>query len=242
MQRRQSVEIARFSQVGLAYLPPKNHQDQPARVVFNHLDYVFYAGTFTFVTGVSGSGKTSLLRMLYKDLTASLGDIFVFGKHQDFLSQDELSLTRQRMGIIFQDLRLFPHLNVLNNVAMAMRIQGINNKKSQIYAEELLAWMDLGDHLYDYPDTLSNGQKQRVAVARATVTNPMLILADEPTANVDDNTAYKIMTLLHELNRAGSTVIMASHNRQIMQQFSHEEIYIHNGQIIVHKGKSQHVV
>lgn len=226
-QRRNSVEIVKFEQVGLYY--PEGGP------VFYNLNYSFFAGSFYFLTGPSGVGKSSLLKLIYRGARSSEGNIHVFGRNIANLTSSELPAFRQRMGLVFQDCRLLKHLTALDNVALAMKITGVDTKKSRGYAKELLHWVGLGDFINHYPDTLSDGQKQRVGIARAVITRPLLLLADEPTGNVDDAAAYKLMLLFEELNKIGTTIILATHDRGIVANFPYPELQLYQGQLTVNK-------
>ncbi|MDP2193905.1 MAG: ATP-binding cassette domain-containing protein [Alphaproteobacteria bacterium] len=222
-QSRHPQELIRFHQVGLSY-----KKDVP--ICFN-IDFTFFAGGFYFLTGPSGVGKTSLLKLIYKDLEPTQGFIQVLGRDLARLSTAELPYFRQKLGLIFQDCRLLSHISALDNVALPMKIAGSDIKKARVYAKELLHWVGLGAHLEDFPQTLSDGQKQRVAIARAVITRPKLLLADEPTGNVDNPSAFKMMSLFEELNKVGTTIILATHNRDIVTTFPYPEIQLYHGQL-----------
>jgi cell division transport system ATP-binding protein len=219
------VEIIRFDQVSLYY--------PTGTPVFYNLNYSFYSGGFYFLTGASGAGKTSLMKLIYRGIKPSEGKVSVFGRDVVSLAAHELPLFRQKMGLVFQDCRLLPHLNALDNVALSMRISGVETQKARSYAKELLHWVGLGDHAEHFPETLSDGQKQRVGIARAVITRPLALLADEPTGNVDDRAAYKLMLLLEELNKIGTTIIVATHNRYLVESFAHPELHLHQGQLTI---------
>jgi cell division transport system ATP-binding protein len=222
-QRRPPVEIIRFDRVSLYY---------PSGIpVFHNMSYSFNSGEFYFLTGVSGAGKTSLMKLIYKDLKPSQGTVTVFGRDITRISRSELPLFRQKIGLVFQDCRLMPHLNALDNVALALRITGMDLKRARTYAKELLDWVGLAEHCDFLPETLSDGQKQRVAIARAVITRPLILLADEPTGNVDDRAAYKLILLLEELNKIGTTIIVATHNKNLLEAFSHPELHLTQGQL-----------
>lgn len=222
--RRQSVELVRFDQVGLVY--------PGGTPVLHGLSHSFYVGSFTFITGISGAGKTSLLKLIYREAQPTEGTVRVFGKDVTKLSRAELPQFRQRIGIVFQDCRLLPHLTVLDNVALALKITGADVKSSRVYAKELLEWVGLGQHLMDYPAILSDGQKQRVAVARAVIGRPLVLLADEPTGNLDYESGYRLLRLFEELNKIGTTVIVATHNKNLISEFSYPELELYQGRLI----------
>ncbi|WP_032112490.1 cell division ATP-binding protein FtsE [Candidatus Paracaedibacter symbiosus] len=222
--RRQSVELVRFDHVGLVY--------PGGAPVLHGLSQSFHVGSFTFLTGVSGAGKTSLLKLIYREAKSTEGTVRVFGKDVSKLNRSELPQFRQRIGIVFQDCRLFPHLTILDNVALALKITGSDIKSSRIYAKELLDWVGLGQHMSDYPAILSDGQKQRVAVARAVIGRPLLLLADEPTGNLDYEAGYRLLRLFEELNKIGTTVIVATHNKNLISEFSYPELELYQGRLI----------
>lgn len=223
-RRRQSVEIARFEHVGLTY--PNGHH------VLNGLSQSFYVGSFTFLTGVSGAGKTTLLKLLYGGEKATSGITRVFGKDVSKLSTSDLPQFRQRIGIVFQDCRLLPHLTVLDNVALALKITGTDLNVARKHARELLHWVGLGRHLDHFPNVLSDGQKQRVAIARAVINRPLLLLADEPTGNLDYEAAFRLVRLFEELNKIGTTVVIATHNKSLITEFPYPEVELKHGRLL----------
>ncbi len=227
-QRWQSVEMVRFENVSLRY-----GESYP---VFRHLNFSFTSGSFYFLTGASGVGKTSFLKLIYRELQPTEGRVTVFGRDLATLSPAELPYFRQRMGLVFQDCRLIDTLNILENVCLSLRILGTQAKRAKIYAHELLEWVGLATHLYEYPHALSDGQKQRVAIARAVITRPLLLLADEPTGNVDENAAFKLMYLFEELNKMGTTVVLATHNRSIVNEFAYPELMLERGHLQLMSG------
>jgi len=208
--------------------------------VFRGLNFSFQAGSFYFLTGSSGVGKTSFLKLIYREIVPTSGTVTVFGRDLSTLSPAELPYFRQRMGLVFQDCRLIEHLSVLDNVCLALRITGMAPKRARIYAHELLDWVGLSTHVHEYPRALSDGQKQRVAIARAVITKPLLLLADEPTGNVDEIAAFKLMYLFEELNKMGTTVLLATHNRAIVNEFAYPELMLERGQLQLITGGHLH--
>ncbi|MFN7709448.1 MAG: cell division ATP-binding protein FtsE [Holosporales bacterium] len=196
------------------------------RPVFKNATLSLAGGSFHYLTGASGAGKSSFLKLLYLAHRHFNGRVELFGRDIRTLSRQELPDYRARIGVVFQDFHLLPHLKVLDNVALAQRLQGFSWRESRERAVEILHWIGLGGHLEAEPHTLSGGQRQRVAIARAVVNRPNLILADEPTGNVDDETAVRLIYLFEELNRRGATVIIATHNRDLAHSFPHPEIRI----------------
>lgn len=178
-------------------------------------------GSFHFVTGPSGSGKSSLLQMMYLASRPSAGRMSLFGRDVNSLSRDEKALLRRRIGVVFQDFRLLPHLTVAENVALPLRVAGRRDEKLRENVTELLAWVGLAEHFDDLPATLSGGQQQRIAIARAVIGQPSLLLADEPTGNVDDRIAVRLLYLFEELNKLGTTVLIATHNEALVGRFNH---------------------
>lgn len=232
-QRWQSVEMVRFENVSFQY--------GDGYPVLRSIHFSFQAGSFYFLTGPSGVGKTSLLKIIYGDLSPSDGRVMVFGRDLQGVGLSEMPLFRQRMGLVFQNCRLLPHLTVLDNVCLGLRILGTSLKRSRAYAQELLDWVGLSTHTHEYPNALSDGQKQRVAIARAVITRPLLLLADEPTGNVDEDAAFKLMYLFEELNKMGTTVVLATHNRGIINEFAYPELTLNRGALeLVHSGGRMH--
>ena len=224
MQSRQPIDVVRFDQVSLIY--PGSHH------VLHGLTQAFPVGSFTFLTGVSGAGKTSLLKLLYRGEKPTSGTVRVFGMDISRLSAYDLPQYRRRIGVVFQDCKLFLHLNVLDNVALALKITGTDVRTARIHAKELLDWVGLGQHLQDMPSTLSDGQKQRVSIARAVITRPLLLLADEPTGNLDYEAGYRLLRLFDELHKVGTTVILTTHNKTLIGEFSYPEMELCQGKLI----------
>lgn len=214
-------EIVSLDRVGLQYT-----EDRP---VFFDISYNIFAGDFYFLVGKSGAGKTSLLKILYKAIHPTLGNVRVFGYNLESLSRSDLPIFRQHIGLIFQDCRLIPTLSIVDNVALSIHIGGSQYRRSCSYAKELLDWVGLGDYLNDSPESLSDGQKQRVAIARAVVKRPALLLADEPTGNLDDENAFRLMALFEELHRMGTTVILATHNHELVKGFRYPQMVLKEG-------------
>ena len=221
-------EIVSLERVSLQYV-----DDHP---VLRNISYNIFAGDFYFLVGQSGAGKTSFLKILYKDIKPTYGKVNVFGYNVDLIDRSDLPVFRQHIGLIFQDCRLIDSLSIVDNVALSMHIIGGQYKKSCVYARELLDWVGLGDYLNSFPTSLSDGQKQRVAIARAVVKRPALLLADEPTGNLDDDNAFRLMALFEELHRMGTTVILATHNNQLVNSFSYPRLLLKDGSLFVDSG------
>lgn len=192
-------------------------------------------GDFYFLKGPSGSGKTSLLKLLYLDHKAVRGEVKILGHNVDTLSRNSLANIRKRVGVVFQDYMLLNHLTVFDNVALPLRILGKSESYIQKHVTEMLNWIDMGQHMQTTPNALSGGQQQRVAIARAVIHNPDILIADEPTGSVDDAIALKLLYLFIELNKRGTTVILSTHNKQLIEKFGYPVIELKNG------GLKQHV-
>jgi len=222
--------VVRFENVGLRYsLGPEVLRDV-------YLDLA--PGSFHFLTGPSGAGKSSLLSLLYLSRRPTRGIITMFGRDIATIPRQDLPALRRQIGVVFQDFRLLAHLSALDNVALPLRVAGMDESKVQEHVVELLTWVGLGDHLEARPATLSGGQQQRVAIARAVITRPRLLLADEPTGNVDDRIAVRLMHLFEELHRLGTTVLIATHNAALVERMRHPELRLDGGHLsrIKHRG------
>ena len=188
-------------------------------------------GSFHFLVGASGAGKSSLLRLMYMALRPSSGRVNLFGRDLDGLRRREIPLLRRRIGVVFQDFRLLGNLIALDNVALPLRIAGVRESQVRQHVTELLHWVGLADHVGAYPATLSGGQQQRVAIARAVIARPSLLLADEPTGNVDDSIGVRLMYLFEELNKMGTTVVIATHNERLVSKFQHRQLRVETGTV-----------
>lgn len=184
--------------------------------ILQDISFVLEKGSFHFLVGPSGAGKTTLLKLLYLAHRPSRGLVNFFGKDLSNLGRDDLPRLRRRIGVVFQDFRLFDHLTAFENVALPLRIKGATKKQVQDHVEELLAWVGLEDRLHARPATLSGGEKQRVAIARAVINKPDLLVADEPTGNVDPEMSQRLMHLFIELNKLGTTTVVATHDQTLV--------------------------
>ena len=218
--------MIRFENVGLRYgTGPEILRDVTFRLL---------PGSFHFLTGPSGAGKTSLLRLLFMSLRPSRGLIFIFGENLAELTHGGRAELRRRIGIVFQDFRLLDHLTTWENVALPLRVMG---KRESDYREDvvdLLRWVGLGERIHAYPDVLSGGEKQRAAIARAVIGRPEILLADEPTGNVDPVISNRLLRLFVELNRLGTSVIIATHDYGLMDQLDAPRLVLHDGQLQMH--------
>jgi cell division transport system ATP-binding protein len=224
--RSDMIEIVRFDQVGLRY---------PGSQVLQNLSFSLKIGSFHFLTGVSGAGKTSLLKLIYRGMLPSQGTVRVFGKDISKISANSIPIFRQRIGLVLQDCQLLPHLSIVDNVALALTITGVKLTQARKQATELLQWTGLGNLLKSKPSTLSEGQKQRVAIARAVITRPLILLADEPTGHLDHDAAMRLVQLFQELNRIGTTILLATHSRALVAEFPYEELHLYQGQLVANR-------
>lgn len=183
------------------------------------LNLTLETGSFSFLTGASGAGKTSLMRMLFLALKPTRGMISLFGENIGALPRSRLPDMRRRIGVVFQEFRLLDHLTTFENVALPLRIRGGKLADYQDNVMELLDWVGLDHHANSYPPVLSGGEKQRAAIARAVISSPELLLADEPTGNVDPALALRLMKLFRQLNQFGTTVLIATHDTHLLETF-----------------------
>ena len=215
--------MIRFENVGLRYgMGPE---------VLRDVSFHLAPGSFHFLTGTSGAGKTTLLRLIFSSLKPTRGMIFTFGKDVSSLSAADLPEVRRRIGIIFQDFRLLDHLTVFENVALPRRVLGKNEIDYSDDVVELLQWVGLGERMHVYPPVLSGGEKQRVAIARALIGHPDLLLADEPTGNVDPQMARRLLRLFVELNRVGTSIVIATHDTHLLKLFDAPRLVLDNGEL-----------
>ena len=219
----QDLVILSFDQVGLAY--------DGGPECLRDLDFSLGEGEFRFLTGPSGAGKSSFLKLIYLAMRPTRGRMTLFGEDVTNASRDALPPLRRRIGVVFQEFRLLDHLTAFENVALPMKVAGVNQQQYREDVRELLNWVGLGSRMDALPQTLSGGEKQRVALARALVSKPDLILADEPTGNVDPQMGEKIMKLFVELNRLGAAVIVATHDLHLVEALGKQTLRLEDGRL-----------
>ncbi len=216
--------MLRFENVGMRY----GTGPEVLRDVSFHLEN----GSFTFLTGASGAGKTTLLKLMFLAEPPTRGLITLFGHDLATTRRSVFPALRRRIGVVFQDFRLLEHLSTFDNVALPLRLAGRGPEDYRHDVEELLGWVGLGGRLDAKPATLSGGEQQRVAIARAVVARPDLLLADEPTGNVDAEIGQRLIRLFGELNRLGTTVLIATHDRSLIERARAGEMRLVDGRVI----------
>lgn len=202
------ANIVQFDNVGLRY--------GTGAETLSDVSMTLASGGFYFLTGPSGAGKTSLLKLLYLAQRPSRGEIRLFGQDLITLPRNKLPPLRRRIGVVFQDFRLVPHMTAFENVALPLRLAGTGEKEIVAPVEEMLAWVGLSDRANARPATLSGGEQQRVAIARAVIARPDMLVADEPTGNVDPDMALRLLHLFDGLNRLGTTIVVATHDLHLI--------------------------
>ncbi len=223
--------MIRFEHVGLRYgIGPE---------VLSDVNFTLEPGSFHFLNGPSGAGKSSLMSLMYLGRKPTRGLVTMFGQETSVLDREQLASFRQRVGVVFQDFRLLPHMSIFDNVALPLRITGQNKKDIRDNVMELLEWVGLGDYSRALPPTLSGGQQQRVAIARAVVSHPKLLLADEPTGNLDDEIGMRLMGLFEQLNRMGTTIVIATHNQTLMDHFGYDRLILDRGHLYMDNAETQ---
>jgi cell division transport system ATP-binding protein len=215
--------VVRFADVGMRY--------GRAPEVLKDVTFALPRGSLTLLTGASGAGKTSLLKLVHLAHRPSRGLITLFGQDIATLPRESLAPLRRRIGVVFQEFRLLDHLSAIDNAALPLRLQGVKPKAYRDDVAELLTWVGLGHRLHALPATLSGGEKQRLAIARAVVGKPDLLLADEPTGNVDPEMGERLLRLFLELNRLGTTVLIATHDERLVSRAGGSVLHLADGQL-----------
>lgn len=193
-------------------------------------------GEFVFIVGASGSGKSTLIKLLLKELTPTHGEIKVNGRDLNTIPHKQVPIFRRNIGVVFQDFRLLPDRNVYENVAFAMRVVEASKREIKKKVPMMLTMVGLATKYRSLPKQLSGGEQQRVAIARALVNDPKILLADEPTGNLDNKNAWEIMNLLDDINKKGTTVVVVTHNMEIVQAMHKRVITIKKGSIVSDNG------
>ena len=208
--QRRRMNIVQFENVGLRYSTgPETLSD---------VSFTLRRGAFYFLTGPSGAGKTSLLKLLYLAQRPTRGAIRLFGEDAAVLPRARLPGFRRRIGVVFQDFRLVPHLSAYDNIALPLRVAGVSESDIEAPVREMLDWVGLAGRGNARPPTLSGGEQQRIAIARAVIGRPEMLVADEPTGNVDSDMAERLLRLFHSLNRLGTTVVVATHDLNLINR------------------------
>jgi cell division transport system ATP-binding protein len=205
---------------------------EPRVVALHDATFVIEKGEFVFLVGPSGSGKSTIVRLLLKELEPTEGKIIVGGRELGRLKNSKIPLLRRNIGCVFQDFKLLPNRTASENVAYALKVQGEPKAAIRTKVPEILALVGLADKMGSYPDELSGGEQQRVSIARAFVNHPPLLICDEPTGNLDPDTSVGIMQLLYRINRTGTTVVMATHDREMVDKMRKRVIALESGTVV----------
>jgi cell division transport system ATP-binding protein len=198
------------------------------------LSFQVAPNSFQFLTGPSGAGKTSLLRLMLLSLSPTRGLVKVFGKEAASIKPEQMPIIRRKIGVVFQDFRLLDHLTTYENVALPLQVRGKMEQDYRQDVRDLLDWVGLGDRMHVHPPVLSGGEKQRAAIARALIDQPDVLLADEPTGNVDPPLARRILRLFIELHRSGTSVVIATHDLSLMDQYDARRLVLNSGRLQIY--------
>jgi cell division transport system ATP-binding protein len=224
--------MVRFEAVGLHYGGQPGRQAGPE--VLRDITFDLAPGVFRWLLGPSGAGKTSLLRLMYLAVRPTSGRLILLGTETGSASRGILPALRRRIGVVFQDFRLLPHLSAFDNVALPLRLAGRPEGQLRADVTEMMRWVGLSRRIEARPPELSGGEQQRVAIARAVINRPSLLLADEPTGNLDDVQAERLMQLFKEMNRLGTTVVVASHNDALVARHPAHSLRLAHGRLMSH--------
>jgi cell division transport system ATP-binding protein len=217
------LPVVHFENVGVRYgLGPE---------ILRDVTFSIAPRSFQFLTGPSGAGKTTLMRLILMSIRPTRGVMTLFGEEVSRIDNNRLTDLRRRMGVVFQDFRLLDHLTLYENVALPLRVQERDESSYRAEVTELLAWVGLGHRMHVMPSVLSGGEKQRAAIARALITRPDLLLADEPTGNVDPSLARRLLRLFIELHRLGTSVLIATHDLSLMDQIDARRLLLGDGRL-----------
>ena len=213
-----------FANVGARY--------DNSREVLSDVSFNISNGAFYFLSGASGAGKTTLLRLIYQLHKPFRGQIKLFGQNTNNMTRDEISKLRHKMAIVFQEYSLLSHMSVFDNIALPLRVRGLPESKIKKLVTKTLEWVGLGKYADANPKSLSGGQQQRVSVARAIIIQPSILLADEPTGNLDDENASRLMELFIQMNKTfGTTIILATHSTKLMDTYKFPVIHVENHKV-----------
>lgn len=218
--------MIKFENVGLRY--------GLGREVLSDLNFQVAPNSFQFLTGPSGAGKTSLLRLMLLSIKPTRGLVHVFGREASTLKPSQMPIVRRKIGVVFQDFRLLNHLTTYENVALPLQVRGKMEADYRKDVTDLLGWVGLGDRMHVLPPVLSGGEKQRAAIARALIDQPDVLLADEPTGNVDPPLARRLLRLFIELHRSGTSVVIATHDLTLMDQFDARRLVLNAGRMQIY--------
>ncbi|MHB1304675.1 MAG: cell division ATP-binding protein FtsE [Acidiphilium sp.] len=224
--------MIRFTHVGLTYR--RGAAAQADAAALDDIDFDIPDGGFRWLTGPSGAGKTSLLKLMYMAIAPTSGRIDLLDANPAALDRRGTALLRRRIGVVYQDFRLLRHLTAYDNVALPLRLARRKEKQVRADVTELLRWVGLAGRLDHRPEELSGGEQQRVAIARAVIAQPSLLLADEPTGNLDDDQAERLMHLIRSLNRLGTTVVVATHNLGLIARHPAPVLELYEGRMVAH--------
>ena len=218
------MDLIRISDVQKTY--------KTGTVALYDIDLTISKGDFVFIIGASGSGKSTLIKMLYREEKPDKGSIIIGGVNVAKLKNRKVYILRRKLGVVFQDFKLLPKLTVFENVAFAMEVFAVDKKKIQKRVMEVLELVGLKGKVRQYPNQLSGGEQQRLCIARAIVNNPKLLICDEPTGNLDPDTSMGIMKVLDDINKMGATIVMTTHNRDIVNKMQKRVIVLEEGKIV----------
>ena len=224
---REGSNLIKFENVGLRYGLGKE--------VLSDISFNIAQNSFQFLTGPSGAGKTSLLRLMLLSLRPTRGLVHVFGKEATSIKPHQMPIVRRKIGVVFQDFRLLNHLTTFENVALPLQVRGKHEADYRQDVTDLLDWVGLGERMHVLPLVLSGGEKQRAAIARALIDQPDILLADEPTGNVDPPMAARLLRLFVELHRSGTSVVIATHDLGLMDQFDARRLVLNSGRLQIYE-------
>lgn len=223
--------MIRFEAVGLRYPGGEPQRGMPGPAALSDISFALPRGSFTWLLGASGAGKSSVLRLMHLALRPSRGEVEVLGLRASRAPRSALPAVRRRIGVVFQDFRLLPYLSVFDNVALPLRLAGRPEASLRADVTEILRWVGLEGRARSTPPELSGGEQQRIAIARAVVHSPDLLVADEPTGNLDTRQARRLLALLAEMNRAGTTVVVATHDKALVARHPAPALVLEEGRL-----------